>query len=54
MRSESAHMGSVLDCTIVLTATPRPGAEHAREGAAEAHTGVRKILSMAVTDFLNP
>ena len=46
-------MGSVLHCTIVLAATPR-GAENAREGAAEAHTGVRKILSMHVADFLNP
>ena len=53
MSSESGHMGSVLHCTIVLAATPR-GAENAREGAAEAHTGVRKILSMHVADFLNP
>ena len=36
MSSESAHMGSVLDCTIVLTATPRPGAEHAREGSEKS------------------
>ena len=43
-------MGSVLDGTIVLTATPRL-AEHAREEAAETHTGSEKSFPCLLRVF---
>ena len=54
MSSESAHMGSVLDCTIVLTATPRPGAEHAREGSEKSFPCLLPIFGTRAGHLSNP